>query len=108
MPPKAAPMKDARGGITTTVEVECWRQRLKSENHAVSDNLTRDIERAGDLERKNDILYYYKGKDTPERPYLQFSLDKVLLFRSSLFSTVKKVLLFELRNQKVCRMKVPK
>ncbi|CAD7924570.1 unnamed protein product [Amoebophrya sp. A25] len=78
MPPKpASGLKDARGGITTTVEVETWKQRLKSENRVTHDALGRDIKAAGDLNRKNDILYYYKGKDTPTRPFLQFSIDKL-------------------------------
>lgn len=80
MPPPP-PTKDARAGITTVVEVECWKQRLKSENLVTQDALTRDMARAGDLNRKNDLLYYYKDKDEPPRPFLQFSLDKVFLLK---------------------------
>ncbi|CAD7940495.1 unnamed protein product [Amoebophrya sp. A120] len=76
MPPKV-PTKDPRGGITTTVEVECWKQRLKSENSITAGSLARDMERAGDLNRKNDLLYYYRAKDEPDRPFVQFSLDKL-------------------------------
>lgn len=31
MPPPAKPVYSNRGGIVTTTQVECWKQRLKTE-----------------------------------------------------------------------------
>lgn len=78
MAPKAPPVpKKSGGSLATTIEVECWRQRLKSETKITQSLLEQDIKKAGDLNRKNDILHYYKAKDVEPRPFLEFTLDKL-------------------------------
>ena len=73
-PPPAK--KGVSDGIVTVTEVECWRQRLKSEAEIMAPVLKKNLEKAGDLlNQKNDVLHYYKAKDAPAPRRYNFTLD---------------------------------
>ena len=37
----------------------------------------KDCKKCGDLNRKNDILHYYKADDPDERPVIKHGIDKL-------------------------------
>ena len=69
-------LKD-RGGIVTTVQVECWRQRLKTEAEIVAPQVEREMAKIGDLHKPNNYLHYYKAADQEDRFAHEFTYDQV-------------------------------
>lgn len=78
MPPKEAPKGGSgRAELFTTQQIECWKQRLKSEHEAQHVQLHKDLAKAGDVDKvKNDYYYYYKKEGTEGRGHIKFSYDR--------------------------------
>ena len=105
MPPKpgGGPQKDARGGITTTVEVDCWRQRLKSEAKTTEKVLAQGRRSCGhgraaslDHVRKNDILVNLSSsgvEHTPRsRPQTSRENSKIVPGHRTVLTNLPKIL----------------
>lgn len=83
MPPKEAPKSgSARAELFTVQQIECWKQRLKTEHEAQSLQLKQDLKRAADAGKPvdkvdNNYYGYYRKEGTERRPHIKYTFDKI-------------------------------